>query len=453
MSDAATPNPVRQPLLRFVPEPRLALAIAVTAPLWLLPTPWGRYAGIGVLVSLAAGVVADLFLLPSKAGLVVEREVPQSVGLGDTVPGKIRVHNVTSQPLRITLGHTLPAVVGGTFANETFALPARSMHAIPLDITGEKRGEADVEPIGVRVRTRLGLVAARFRYDAPASIRVVPSVTGVRRFRLLAMQHRLNVLGVRNLRRKGEGQGFASLREYMLGDEPRHIDWKATARRAKLITREFTIERSQTLITLIDAGRSMTQLAGTYSRFEQALNAALVLTDVAVNAGDRVGTLVFDDDVRAYVPALLHRGALRVIREAYVPLAASTREPDYARAFRFLAAHQRKRALVVFFTDVIDVRASQALVAHVSRSTARHLTLVVALRNDDVFAAAVPHAEKVGDIVHAYEHAAAEEIIQARDEALERMRRAGAVVVDVSPQVMTASVVNRYLELKGRGAI
>jgi uncharacterized protein (DUF58 family) len=139
------------------------------------------------------------------------------------------------------------------------------------------------------------------------------------------------------------------------------------------------------------------------------------------------------------------------VRDAFVPVVATTREPDYASAFRFLAAHQGKRALIVFFTDVIDVRASQALFAHVTRSAARHLVLVVALRNDELFEAARPHAARSS--LSLFEAAAAEEVIQAREEVLERMRRHGVVVLDVSPGAMTAGVVNRYLELKSRGAL
>ena len=276
-------------------------------------------------------------------------------------------------------------------------------------------------------------------------------MSGVRRYRLLAMQQRLNTVGIRVLRRKGGGQAFANLREYVRGDDPRHIDWKATSKKDKLITREFTIERSQTVITLIDAGRGMTQLSGTYPRFEHALSAALILTDIASNSGDRVGTLVFDDEVRAFVPPQSSRGALQLVRDAFIPVVATTREPDYASAFRFLAAHQGKRALIVFFTDVIDIRASQALLAYVTRSAARHLVLVVALRNDALFEATrIPDS---GTPALLYESAAAEEVVQARDEVLHRMRRAGVIVLDVSPSTMTASVINQYLELKNRGAL
>lgn len=440
-----------RPRLRFAPERRLAMLVALAALLWLLPGRAGGIAAGGTLALIALLSALDCALLPPRHALSLTRELPDTVGLGDRVDG---VYSMTSRWPRTLIvelvDHLSPLLTGG--AGSTVAmLGAASTRDLPFHLAGATRGRAPLGPVGVRARTNLGLASVRFLFEGEDSILVVPSLAGVRRFRMLAMQHRLETAGVRSLRRRGEGLSFANLREYAIGDDPRRIDWKATARRAQLITREYAIERSQTVITLIDAGRNMTQLATTHSRFEQALSSALVLTDIAANAGDRVGALVFDDEVRAYVPARPGRAALQAIRDAFVPLAATTREPDYAAAFRFLAAHQRKRALIVFITDVIDPRASQALIAHVSRSAARHLAVVVALRNDAIFAAALPRA--VGGPDRLYESAAAEELILARDEALRRMRRAGVSVIDVSPQAMTASVINRYLELKSRGAL
>jgi uncharacterized protein (DUF58 family) len=125
-------------------------------------------------------------------------------------------------------------------------------------------------------------------------------------------------------------------------------------------------------------------------------------------------------------------------------------EPDYAAAFRTLATRHRRRSLLVIFTDVIDARASQAVIAHTTRGAVRHLPLVVALRDDAVVAAAAPGATTTAGL---YAAAAAEELLSARAEALARMRQAGATVVDVSPHAMTAAVVNRYLAVKGRGAL
>lgn len=438
------------PRLRVVPQPRLAFLVALLGVLWLAPGANGRVMALGALVMLAVIAAADAIGLPSPRDLSIVRSLPPTIGIGDEAAGAYVVSSRWGRALDFRLSDDLPVGVTGGVQEREAALPPRGEARVPLAITGAVRGRYPLGPVALRVRTSLGLVATRLRCTPADAILVAPSVASVRRFRLLALQHRLHEAGVRVLRRRGEGRSFAGLREYVVGDDPRHLDWKATARRRKLITREYTVEQSQTVFTLIDAGRSMTQLAGTFTRFEHALSAALVLTDVAASGGDRVGALVFDDEVRAFVPAQRGTAALRTLRDALIPVQATMTEPDYAAAFRFLATRQRRRALIVFFTDVVDVRASRSLFAHVVRSAARHLVVVVALRNDAVFAAAdAPAGTEAG----LYTRAAAEELIVARSEAIERMRRAGVVVLDVSPQAMTAAVVNRYLEIKARGAL
>lgn len=440
-----------KPRLRYSPERRFALIVAIAGLVWLLPGGLGATAGSAAIAAIALLAAIDFALLPSRRAITLTRALPEHVGIGDTVHGTYTLQSHWPRALVVRMAdHLSPFMTGGAGPTTTTLAPFAAKE-LGFQLTGETRGRAILGPVGARVCTPIGLLSARYLFAADDSIMVIPSLSGVRRFRMLAMQHRLQAAGVRSLRRRGEGFTFANLREYAIGDDPRRIDWKATARRAQLITREYTVERSQTVITLIDAGRAMTQMAMNRSRFEAALSSALILTDIAANAGDRVGTLVFDNEIRAYVPARPGRGALQTIRDAFVPLQPSSNEPDYAGAFRYLAAHQRKRALIVFITDVIDPRASQALIAHVSRSAARHLAVVVALRNDAIFAAALPRA--VGGADTLYESAAAEELILAREEALTRMRRAGVSVLDVSPQQMTASLINRYLEIKSRGAL
>jgi uncharacterized protein (DUF58 family) len=217
-----------------------------------------------------------------------------------------------------------------------------------------------------------------------------------------------------------------------------------------MMLREFTIERSQTVITLVDCGRAMTQMAGDFARIEHVLSAALLLTDVAAVSGDQVGALAFDDSIRAFVPPQRGRAALGAVREALSGVNASLSEPDYAAAFRILALRQRRRALVVFFTDVIDARASRSLIAFLGRAVARHVVVVVALRNEALVAAAEASATRPTDV---YLAAAAEELVLEREEALARMRRAGVTVLDVTAPQMATAVVNRYLEIKARGLL
>jgi uncharacterized protein (DUF58 family) len=207
----------------------------------------------------------------------------------------------------------------------------------------------------------------------------------------LALQHRLREVGVRVLRRRGDGTNFAGLREYAIGDDPRRIDWKASARRQELISREYSIEQGQSVMIVIDCGRLMTQMAGDLPRFEYALSSALVLADIAIGSGDQVGLLAFDDQVRVWMSPSRGLPALKELRASLIPLSATMVEPDYATAFRTLDARQRKRSLVVFYTDVIDPRASQSLIAHTTRGARHHLPVVgagvgssAARRSDDL---------------------------------------------------------------------
>ena len=437
----------------YLPTRRLAAAVALLAPLWLL-SGWrmGFVVAAAASVALLVLVTLDIALLPAARDLEVERETAPSLGVGDESEGRYRIRSHWGRRLLLTLYDDLPAAhLVASRPTSVVVLAPRGVVELPFTLEGRTRGETSLGDVALRAQTPFGLVARTLRYPRADRVVVAPSLAGVRRFRWLAVHQRLAAAGVRDARRRGEGHSFARLRDYMPGDDPRHIDWKATARRGRPITREFTIEQSQTVYVMVDAGRSMTQLAGEFPRFEYALSAALVLADVATSAGDRVGTMVFDDEVRALVPAQRGGAALQAMRSALVPVQPSMAEPDYASAFRVLAQRQRKRALIVLITDVLEQRAARALLAHLTRGASRHLAVVVALRNEALLAAtALSPASGVESV---YESAAAAELLAERATALQRMRDAGVVVLDVAPDAMAAAVVSEYLELKARGAL
>ncbi len=439
-------------VLRFTPTRRLPLLLACAAPLWLLSAwPAGTIVAAVVLLAILAAVVVDVATLPTSDDVDVRRSLDESVGVGDVVVGSYTVVSRWGRMLHVTPYDMLPAASLTTRGHYTeAALPPHGRMQFEIEATGVARGLAPLGDVALGVRTPLGLVSRTLHYPQADEILVAPSLAGVKRFRWLAVHHRLATVGVRDVRRRGEGRSFARLRDYVSGDDPRHIDWKATAKRGRPITREFTTEQSQTVFILVDAGRSMTQLAGRFPRFEYALSTTLLLADVAITAGDRIGAMVFDDQLRALVPAQRGATALQALRTALVPVQASLVEPDYAAAFRALAQRQRKRALIVLVTDVIDARAARSLLAHLTRGASRHLALVVALRNEAMVSAAAVSGTRASQL---YASGAAEELITERLTALQRMRDAGVVVLDVAPDAMAAAVVNQYLELKARGAL
>ena len=440
-----------RPWWRIYPTRRLAGAVLVAGVAWVIPVI-GAPLALVLLAAIVVAVAVDYLRLPRRDAVTIERSAPETLGLGDAADITYTTRSAWSWRARAALFDRMPTGLSGEMGKEVHDIPPLDERVFALPVVGETRGRYALGPVAMRITTPLGLLA-RIVVTQPKedeSITVVPSLTNVRRFRLLALQNRLSEAGVRALKLRGEGTAFAGLRDYAPGDDPRLLDWKATARHGRLISREQTIERSQTVISLIDCGRAMTQLAGHYSRFEHVLSAALVLSDVAATSGDRVGLLAFDDQIRASMPPQRGDRALRGLHRALSGLDATLTEPDYLSAFRVLATSQRRRALVVFFTDVVDVRSAKTFISYAGRAAQRHLLVVVAIQNEALMAAAKPSTEGATAL---YRSAAAEELVRERDEALARMRSAGLVVLDVSPARMAAAVVNRYLEIKARGQL
>ncbi|MGH7700215.1 MAG: DUF58 domain-containing protein, partial [Gemmatimonadales bacterium] len=296
----------------------------------------------------------------------------------------------------------------------------------------------------------LGLGRRRGRTALPWAAMVYPPLVTMRLKASVAEARRRRDVGIHAARRLGEGRMFESLREWVPGDDIRHIDWKATARRRKVITRQYEAERRQQVLLALDAGRLMTaEVAGT-PRMEYAVQAALELAYAAAQHDDNVGVMVFADGVQHF--AAPQRGRLGLKRVLDILAVAESRlvEPDYPGAFRYLAARSRKRALTVLFTDVIDRFASDALVANVATLRPRHLPLAVTLRNPELDQVAMVRPVAMHD---AFRKAAAEELLRAREEALGHMRRAGVLVLDVPPERAAQAVVTQYLELKRRGVL
>jgi uncharacterized protein (DUF58 family) len=444
--------PVRA-IARYAPTPRLAAIVALLAPVWIFSSGvvgQGVAATVVALVTIAT--LVDILRVPGTRYLRLARSFPSIIGVGDTRDASYEIACSWPAPLTVRITQQLPRSLSpSALESQSLRVDDQKPLSIPLTVTGRARGVFPLGPVALSVLGPWGLIRRSMIYYPYDTISIVPSVAGAGRYRLLAAQHRVRTAGQRAIRRRGGGTSFANLREYVSGDDPRRIDWKATARRHRLISREFTVEQGQTVMIAVDCGRMMTQLAGDRPRFEYALASALTLADTALATGDRVGLIVFDSIVRAYIAPARSPGTLAAIRDALTGVTATMTEPDYAAAFRTLTERNRRRSLIVFFTDVIDVRSSRAVIALTARSAERHLPLVVALRNEQLVAASIPSPGASDE--RTYESVAAEELLSAREEALQIMRQAGVAVLDTPPTAMTTALINRYLEIKERSAL
>jgi uncharacterized protein (DUF58 family) len=257
----------------------------------------------------------------------------------------------------------------------------------------------------------------------------------------------LQELGLRQARMFGEGTEFERLRDYLPDDEYRRINWKATARRHRPVTTEYQTERSQNVIAVLDIGRLMQSPVAEIAKLDYVINAALLLAYVATGKGDRVGMMTFADDVGYFLSPRQGRGQFYRMLELLYRIEAQPVEPDYRRALSYLAAKQRKRALIVIFTDLSGGTTMQTLVSHVSVLARRCLPMVVTISDPDVFAAARQHPQ---DSLAVYQRAVAVQLLDERRLALDSLRRQGVLTLDVPANQLSLAVINRYLQLKGK---
>jgi uncharacterized protein (DUF58 family) len=380
----------------------------------------------------------------------VERDAPPAFSVGRALPVRYRWRHDNANPRTLLVREALPPPLG-------FATPVRRLRLRPDAPTVEEllvrpaaRGRGTGGRLTLRMLGPLGLAWWQRRLDLPWRVTVFPSLVGASIRALPPQARRRREAGLRNVRRRGEGRLFEGLREWVPGDDTRIIDWKATARRGKPIARQYEDERREHLLIIIDAGRQLTAEVDGVSRLEAVVNAALRLAHAAVEHDDNVGAMIFADTVQSFVPPARGVRGLRAVLEALAVAEGRLVEPDYPAAFRYLATRNRRRALTVFFTDVIDRTASEALVAQVATLQPRHVPLAVTLRDPALerLAGSRPASERA-----AFERAAAEELLLAREEALVEIRRRGILVLDVAPAGAADAVVERYHQLKRRGVL
>lgn len=428
----------------------LALAVALAS---LVPALAFAVWGLGAVV--VAAFVADVRLGPSAAQVSVERTALASVTLRRTASVAYAIENRAPISLRLGLVETpIPTI---DFAHPTLVarVGARARTSVAQTFLARERGPARFGPIYAWVDNRVGLVRRRFRIEADARVRVLPDLSAVERYGTLARRSTLLDAGLRRMRGRGAGSEFESLREYAPGDAFRTVDWKATARRGRLMVAQYDVEKSQQIVVALDCGRLMTPRiaspsGGPQRKFDFALTAALSAARIAEAASDNVGLLAF-----AATPLLRvapRRGSAHVaaLARAAYDLQPRFEEPDYEAAFADLRARLHKRSLIVLFTDVFDPVTSAAVLAALGGCVPRHLAMCV-LMNDGAVEAAL--AREPTSTTDAYRAAVALTLAEERARSLATLRARGIIVVDVPASRLTVALLDAYLDVKARGLL
>lgn len=425
----------------------LGLAVAALAVL-ALPAFWSVL--LAANLTLAGVALLDVWLTPGPRVLSVERLVsdPLSVLRDDKVT--LLVRNGSGARLAVRLRDSVPPSFHADAVEVSGVVPAHGELRLEYVIRPGARGLYAWGPVYLRYRSLLGLWEKGGAGAGGGQAHVYPNLTLLHRYLVLARTNHLASLGIRRVRRRGSGWEFESLRDYVSGDDVRLMDWKATARRRKLIVRNQEAERNQTILLLIDSGRLMNAEVGGASKLDHAINAALVLAHVALARGDRVGLCTFSHKVHSWLAPRGHIGQNRLLAETLYDVRGDFTESDHGRALRLVAARHPKRALLVVLTDFVEAQTSADMVAHLRLAARRHLVLFAALKDPFVERAARSYPQTS---LEGFRKSAALELLRDRDEVLEGLRQSGLFVLDAEPDSVTPPLLNRYLEVALRGLL
>jgi uncharacterized protein (DUF58 family) len=402
-------------------------------------------------------LVLVIFLLGLDAGLartrrrvVAELDLPDQLYIGR--PGTARLH------LEFP-GRSRPALVqvlletGDLLVppdSQTVALEEEGHSTVMLKLSPTRRGTAQVRDLWLRWTGPLGLVQCIRRRRQELEVAVVPDIQAVRAAALKFFGSRDFQAGLKLEEYSGDGSEFDRLREFVPGLDHRSMDWKASARHCKLLSREFRAERNHQIVFAVDTGRLMSEPVAGSPKLDHAVNAGLLLAWYGLRAGDRVGLCGFDRRLNLYRGPQGGLGTFPALHLASAQLDYGTDETNFTLSLAQLSTRLRQRSLIVVMTDFVDTIGARLMEENLQRLSRKHLVLFVTIRNPDLEAVA---AHRPGTVRQMARSVVAAELLQERERVLKGLRRHGIQTIDAAPDQISPELLNRYLEIKRRELI
>lgn len=439
--------------MRFVFSKFFYLLVALG--LVILSFSWGRPSlrWVALAYDLALLILAVIdarrSYLPKQ--VQITRSFSGRFAVGAETEVSVKIRNAQPHDIALIIKDEYPPQMKLSGLREAkIRVPAHTAAALVYGLTPARRGHFEFGRIAVRFLSRWNLVWCQTYVDQPSAIKVYPNMRRAREAELKALGARSLVATHRKTSWRGEGREFESLRDYVRGDELRHISWTATARRGKLTTRQYQIERDQTVLIAIDGGRLMTARIEQETKLDSAVHAALALMSAAARAGDNAGLLVFGRKIKAFLPPSRGREHMDAALEALYGVEPEMIEPSYSRAFEFIAANSKRRSLVVLLTDLVDEEGSKELLSSLNLLRPRHLPLVVTIADRDLRAVVSEVPATAKDL---FTQSVAEEIMYLREAALRRVESRGGLALDVTAAALAPALLEKYLQVKERGLL
>ena len=392
----------------------------------------------------------DVAQMPRPAQLAVKRRWHSPAALSIESEVVLILENSSGSSIQVKLIDSVPLPLRTEPPTISVRATGRSEGVGFYRIRPMERGDAKLGHCYIRYQSLFRVAERWARAPLEQTIRIYPDLEDAKRYSMYLLRSRQIALEKRHTRVRGIGREFESLREYQDGDEYRDICWTASARRAKLVTRVYQTERSQTVWIVIDSGRLMRARVGSFSKLDKAVNSALSLAQVALYSGDRVGLIAYGRGIRQQVPAAKGSAHLRQLIERLALVREEGAEADHLHMAARLLTDQKRRSLIVWLTDLAETAMTPEVIEAASMMMPRHLVLFVVIGQPDLgeLASKVPNSES-----EMYRVAAAQEMLHRRELLLSRLRERGALAMEVSYGSVSPVLINAYLQIKERNQL
>jgi len=435
----------------IIPAKRLFIIFWLIVAIALAASIWSELDQLWLIVISIAGIILLIDLLlayRSSETIRVSRSISSSLPLGVDRFVELRVHNECGRNIKFKLFDHHPQEVKATGLPISLSL-AKSTHAdLSYKIHAIQRGKVEFPYTQIHLQSPLGFWHRNIKVMTYSEVHVYPNFAAVSHYALMATDNKLSQMGIIKKRRRGEGQDFHQLREYRKGDSLRQIDWKASSRMRKVISREYQDERDQEIIFLLDCGHRMQARDNELSHFDHTLNAILLLSYVALKQGDAVGLATFSGESRWSSPKKGQHTIQQILNTVY-DLQPTSESPDYSQVATDIMVRHKKRALIILVTNLRDEDTDDLLPA-LKLLRKRHLVLLVSMREeaiDEVLEKPVTsHNEAVLN-------AATHQYLQNRKQVFEKISNAKVISLDVVPSQLSVGLINHYLDIKSSGLL
>lgn len=395
--------------------------------------------------------VLDLVLLYStKEGIWASRELSDRLSNGDENPIYINVENYYQFTIDVEVIDEIPHQFQRRDVLFLLNLTTKKKGAIQYSLQPTERGVYDFGRLMCYVKSPLSLVKRRYSFDSGKKVAVYPSFLQLKKYELLAMSNRLQDIGIKKIRKIGHNLEFDQIRDYVIGDDFRDVNWKATARRGQFMVNQYQDEKSQPIYNIIDKGRAMKMPFNGMALLDYAINSSLVLSNVALTKDDQAGLITFSNKVDSFLPAERKKMQMFKILETLYKQETLYKESDFGQLYQSIRATIKRRSLVMLYTNFESLVSLNRQINELRRIAKSHLLVVVFFENEEMKEFVLDESKNTEQI---YEKTIAEKYLIEKKQIVKELQKYGIHSILTSPENLTVAGINKYLELKARGLI